>query len=405
MYKVYELKLQSNTKIKAEYLNKLFLEAKWLYNFLLSNLDNQEDKFKYLSNANKIKEVIVRTPNWEDKRELEYLSSQMKQAIWQGIINNLKSLSGRKKNWYKNWKLKFKSKYKSIWLKQAKITYKLNWNKLKLQWFKRVFRVLWVRQIPEWAILKSARLIKKTSWFYLYILYEINNQNNHNSVLPLNRAIWIDFGIKHQLVLSNSIAFDFVTPLTKRIKKQYRIIHRRQKSSKNRYKARLSLQRLFERLSNIKREIKNKILHYLKQYKYIIIQDENIKAWQKRWGWRILSTAIGGIISSLKNSLETLIVVDKFYPSTQICSNCWSKYKLNLSDRIYKCSKCWFEIDRDLNSAINIVKEWIKSLAGALKPALPLDWGEVTPVERMTSALMCPHIKVSCLVEAGSPSL
>jgi len=190
MYKVYELKLQSNTKIKAEYLNKLFLEAKWLYNFLLSNLDNQEDKFKYLSNANKIKEVIVRTPNWEDKRELEYLSSQMKQAIWQGIINNLKSLSGRKKNWYKNWKLKFKSKYKSIWLKQAKITYKLNWNKLKLQWFKKVFRVLGIRQIPKWAILKSARLIKKTSWFYLYILYEINNQNNHNSVLPLNRAIW-----------------------------------------------------------------------------------------------------------------------------------------------------------------------------------------------------------------------
>lgn len=52
-------------------------------------------------------------------------------------------------------------------------------------------------------------------------------------------------------------------------------------------------------------------------------------------------------------------VIDRYYPSSQTCSNCGKrpKTKLTLSDRVYKCGHCNTEIDRDLNAAINIRRE------------------------------------------------
>lgn len=43
------------------------------------------------------------------------------------------------------------------------------------------------------------------------------------------------------------------------------------------------------------------------------------------------------------------------YPSSQICSCCGHRLKHNASpDRIYRCPACGYEIDRDLNAAINL---------------------------------------------------
>ena len=49
-----------------------------------------------------------------------------------------------------------------------------------------------------------------------------------------------------------------------------------------------------------------------------------------------------------------VILADKFYPSSQICSNCGNRKPIKLSERIYKCPVCGLEIDRDLNASINL---------------------------------------------------
>ena len=52
-----------------------------------------------------------------------------------------------------------------------------------------------------------------------------------------------------------------------------------------------------------------------------------------------------------------LRLVDTFYPSSKTCSCCGSiKKDLKLNDRIYKCSNCGLEIDRDYNASINLEK-------------------------------------------------
>ena len=58
------------------------------------------------------------------------------------------------------------------------------------------------------------------------------------------------------------------------------------------------------------------------------------------------------------------IKIDKWYPSSQLCSECGSKKKLSLKDRVYKC-ECGLSIDRDINAAINILNEGLRMLEAA----------------------------------------
>ena len=63
-----------------------------------------------------------------------------------------------------------------------------------------------------------------------------------------------------------------------------------------------------------------------------------------------------------KNKGKLFYQIDTYYPSSQkchICGNIDKKYK-DLIERVYKCSKCQNEIDRDLNASINIMYEGVK---------------------------------------------
>ena len=56
------------------------------------------------------------------------------------------------------------------------------------------------------------------------------------------------------------------------------------------------------------------------------------------------------------NGIEVL-VANRYYPSSKICSNCGAILKtIGLDERTFKCPKCGFTIDRDLNAAINLSK-------------------------------------------------
>jgi putative transposase len=51
-----------------------------------------------------------------------------------------------------------------------------------------------------------------------------------------------------------------------------------------------------------------------------------------------------------------LIIADRFYPSSQLCSNCGARQKMPLNQRIFQCQNCGLVIDRDLNASINLEK-------------------------------------------------
>lgn len=48
-----------------------------------------------------------------------------------------------------------------------------------------------------------------------------------------------------------------------------------------------------------------------------------------------------------------IILADRFYPSSQICSNCGNRQQIGRA-AVYKCPECGLVMDRDFNAAINL---------------------------------------------------
>ncbi|MBR2679267.1 MAG: transposase, partial [Exiguobacterium sp.] len=126
----------------------------------------------------------------------------------------------------------------------------------------------------------------------------------------------------------------------------------------------LRVQKLHARLSNIRLEYVKSIVDQVVKTKprYITIEDLNVKGMMKN---RHLSKAVAQqcfytfqtwLLAKCKEYGIELRQVDRFYPSSKLCSCCGQKkVDLKLSDRTYKCD-CGNEIDRDLNASINLLQ-------------------------------------------------
>lgn len=124
----------------------------------------------------------------------------------------------------------------------------------------------------------------------------------------------------------------------------------------------LKVQKLHQRLTNIRTDHINKVISSIIEQKpsYIAIEDLSVSNMVKN---KHLSKAIMNqkffefrikLISKCKQNNIELRIVDRFYPSSKTCSQCGKiKKDLKLSDRVYKCT-CGLVIDRDLNASINL---------------------------------------------------
>ena len=133
---------------------------------------------------------------------------------------------------------------------------------------------------------------------------------------------------------------------------------------KNIQKQKLKVARIYERLTRIRTEYNRKALYSLvleRKPSSIVIEDLAVRNLMKN---RHLSKAISKAqwyqsrlyLGSLCKKLGIeLRLVDRFYPSSKLCSDCGFKYKdLKLSERFWTCSNCGSKHDRDVNAAINL---------------------------------------------------
>ena len=394
--RVYEVKIDKshlNSESK-QHLNMLFLEAKWLYNHILS----QEDVFN-LDFDDKIKELPVMVKDIFEIRPLNYLSSQMKQSLIQRTQDNIKGLHKRKENGYKVGKLKYKSLVRSIPLKQYGNTYEIiDKDYVRIQGIKQKIRVRGFKQIPTGSDIANGMLICKHGDYFLCVT---TYQTREKKPVPKGQ-LGIDFGLDRQMTLTSGIGIQYSIPITKRLRRLYRRLSKQEKYSKNWYKTIIKINKEYANINNIKKDIKCKIVSHLKDNNGIVcFQDENLKGWQRIWGRKILSTAIGGIIRTLKAKVHTPVEVDRMFPSTKTCSDCGNIQEMPLDQRIYICDKCDNVMDRDYNSSRGILNEGLRQI-GAVRT-------ELTPVEIESSTLeslrylnSIPYVKASSVVEPGS---
>ncbi len=408
---VYELKVlkRSLSALIIEQLQQLFLEGKWFYNHILAHPD-------VFTVDDRVKKVTVKVGDYFETRSLKHLSSQMKQGIVARIHASLKSLATKKKNGEKVGQLKFIRSFRAIPLKQYGNTYRLeqNGSYVKLQRFKPMLKLKGFTQIPRNVEFANAVFIKKHGDYFL----KVTVFEPKSPVLPPFKAIGIDCGIKTQLAFSNGIlvAYELPEKEKRKLRHLYKKFSRKRKGSHNWHKALRKIEKQFAHLTNIKADIRNKIVSYLKkEYQIVCFQQENLKIWQRIYGKQLLDTSLGGILSALKERVFLPSEVDRFYPSTQLCCACSHQQKLARSDRTYVCPACGLFLDRDVNAAKNVVAEGLFSLFDDCY-ASPLGSGrpEFTPVEIETSTETAsmlfsfntiPYVRASLIVESGIEAL
>ncbi|MFQ5978160.1 MAG: RNA-guided endonuclease InsQ/TnpB family protein [Candidatus Heimdallarchaeota archaeon] len=354
--RVYELKI-NRSKINATsraHFARLFLEAKWFYNWVLS----QPDVFNVRTT---VQTVPVKVDEEFEDRELRCLSSQMKQGLVSQIHHAIRALAALKKNGHKVGKLKFKGFLVHIPLKQYGITYQLEHShqRIKLQKVKQKLRVHGCEQIPPEAELANAHLLRRHGDYYFHVVTYQPKTRRACRIAPPGTSIGIDTGLQTQFAFSNGVTVEYHIPFPERLRRLYRQFSRTQKHSRNRRKVGCQLQKHFAKLTNRKKEIRNQLVAYLvRNYETVCFQDELLRAWQRLYGKKMAEVSLGAFLRILSERSRTPAEVSSNFPSTQRCSGCgWRPTpKLPLSQRVYRCGnpKCGLVLDRDLNAAVNL---------------------------------------------------
>lgn len=216
--------------------------------------------------------------------------------------------------------------------------------------------------IPVNKKIVNANISEKCGRWYISVIIE--EEMPEPEIKP-ERIIGVDLGIKHLAVTSDGVYYENPKGLYKQEKKLKRLdrqVSRRIKGSKNREKAKLVRAKAYEKLTRIREHYLHEVTTELAKTKSIIaVEDLNVSGMQKNHS---LAKAISDAsFAEFRRMLEykcpkyesEFVVIDRYFPSSKTCSNCGAiKDDLTLKDRTFKCSECGFEIDRDLNAAINL---------------------------------------------------
>ena len=352
--RVYRVKIDIShlNEAQKERLKMLFVEAKWLYNDVLTfmkdhDISEYDTKIVTVHGLDKDKNPVT--------HDLQYISSQMKQSVISGIKSSLKALSSLKKNDHKVGGLRYKSEYASINLQQHKITYRFYDDKhIGIQGFSKPLKIRGAKQfwnIPNLEF-ANAKLLNLPDGYYLAITTYQNKGCEKKKYKP---EIGIDMGIKTTITTSDGRKFKVLIGESERLKKCQRLIARRKKGSSNRYRARKLMRKSYQKLGNKKRDVANKITHELLGHEIVYMQDENLKGWHKGQFGKTVQHSVLGLVKRKLVPHKRVVVLPQSMPTTKYCPHCEKlKKDIKLSDRVYEC-ECGYHEDRDIHAARNMI--------------------------------------------------
>lgn len=362
MLKAYKFRLYPN-KEQEIYFSKCFGSVRFIYNKMLN------DKIEYYKKNNK---MLNNTPAQYKK---EYI--WLKEVDSLALANAQMNLDKAYKNFFRDKSVgfpKFKSKknnYYSYTTNNQKNTIDIVDGKyIKLPKLKTLIRIKQHRQIPKDGKIKSATISKNPSGkYYISILVEQEIKE-----LPKNEfAIGIDLGLTDFAITSDGVKYSnprYLRKLLNKLAKEQRKLSRKKNGSKNKNKQRIKVAKLYEKITNQRKDFLHKLSSELiNENQVICLEDLQVKKIRQN---KYLSQSVSDVgWYEFRRQLEykakwygrTISFVDKWYPSSQICSNCGNNTgKKTLDIREFDCPYCGKHHDRDINASINILHEGIRIL-------------------------------------------
>ena len=351
------------TEEQKEFFAKTFGCVRLIWNLMLNEKLNAYEK----------KEKIPRNTPAKYKSEYPFL----KEVDSLALMNAQRSLEIAFKNYSKNPKHFRLPKFKKKKDKQSYTTNNVN-NNIKIDFESEL---LYLPKIKTGIKIKLHRkfagrvvsvTISKTPSdnYYVSVLIELDNQDEKKNKTkePKNEVCGIDLGLKDFAVIKNDTGIykiehpKYLRKAEKRLKRLQKALSRKQKGSKNFEKARKRLAIQYEYVSNARNDFLHKLSKaIIDDNQVIVVEDLNVKGMFRNVhiSKSISDSGFGTFVRYLEYKAKwygrTLIIADRFYPSSKLCNVCGYKHKeLKLSDRYWQCPICGTYHDRDVNASINL---------------------------------------------------
>ncbi|NDZ74619.1 IS200/IS605 family element transposase accessory protein TnpB [Streptomyces sp. SID10362] len=299
---------------------------------------------------------------WKKTEELAYLSdvsSVPLQQCLRHLQTAFANFFGKQAKYPR-----FKSKKKSR--KSAEYTtsgFRFRDGMLTLAKMTEPLDIVWSRPLPEGASPSTVTVSQDAAgrWFVSLLCED-------PSVQPLpatGAAVGVDVGLDHLLTLSTGEKVANPRHERKdraRLAKAQRNLAKKQKGSNNRAKARLKVARVHARIADRRRDHLHKLsTRLVRENQTLVIEDLTVRNMLKN---RALARAISDAAwAEFRSMLEykaawygrDVVVVDRFFPSSKLCSNCGAlQGKMPLHVRTWTCA-CGAIHDRDVNAASNLL--------------------------------------------------
>lgn len=353
MLKAYKYKLSPNIK-QSILLNKTFGCVRFYWN-------KQTEVF---NNYNKESDIPVKfKTSTEYRKENKWIQEVSAAAIQQKEID------------FKQFKTQYfnKSRKKSIGRPSFKKRntrqsfrlpnqkFSIVGNTIKLEKIGKLSFII-DRQLPENCKLLSVTVSKDTcNKYYISILVDTEIKQFKKT----HKTIGIDVGIKEFAVLSNGTTISnphYFRNSQAKLRKLQRRLSKKKKGSLRHKKCKYKVALLHGKVANQRDYfLHNVSTSIVKDFDIISIEDLNVAGMIKnhKLSKSISDASFSKFFSFLQYKCKwygkELIKIPRFAPSSKTCSKCGAvKQELQLSERSYHCSSCNYEIDRDLNAAINI---------------------------------------------------